>query len=582
MAERRSAVFGRAFARALWQLLRIYWTAPAARWGALLLAGAIGLELGLVFGNVLLSDGQRRVFDALEARSAADFAVAVSFFVGATGFTVLAATFRIYLRQALEIHWRQHLTTDFVARWVGPSAFWQHELHEGKVDNPDQRIAEDIRDFVASALGLSLSLLSAFVTLASFGGILWTLSGRWPLHIGGSEYHVPGLMMWVAIGSAIVAMWGTHMVGRRLVPINFDRLRCEADFRYGLVRFRDHAEAVVIARGEAVEQRSLGERFRCVVNNYWELIRAQRNLSLLTQSIGHANGILPLLIAAPAYFAGSLTLGMVAQVRVAYAEVAGALTWFVNAYQEIARWRANIERLDAFCEVMATTAAEVAPARAGVRVDPVAAPALRLTDLRLDAPNGRVLMAASSGAVRPGERVAILGPAGAGKTILFRAMAGMWPFGAGRIEVPAAERSLFLPQRPYLPIGTLRAAVSYPAPVDAFPHERLCEVLGVLGLSHLEDHLDEEQNWEQRLSSAEQQRLGLARIFVHRPDWLFLDEVTSALDEAGERRVYELLAERLPNVTMVAVTQRPIALRHFPRRWFLEPADHGPAALQTG
>jgi putative ATP-binding cassette transporter len=582
MPERPSAVFGRAFARDLWQLLRIYWMAPPARWGAVLLAGAICLELGLVFGNVLLSDGQRRIFDALEARSAGDFAVAVTFFFGATIVTLLAATYRIYMRQALEIHWRQHLTTDFVARWVGPAAFWQNELHEGKIDNPDQRIAEDIRDFVASALGLSLSLLSAFVTLASFGGILWQLSGRWPVHVGEVEYHIPGLMMWVAIAYAVLAMWGTHMVGRRLVPINFDRLRCEADFRYGLVRFRDHAEAVVIARGEAVEQQTMGERFLCVVNNYWQLIRAQRNLALLTTGIGHANRIVPLLIAAPAYFAGHLSLGMVAQVRVAYEEVSGALTWFVNAYQEIARWRANIERLTAFREVMATTAAEVDPQRAGLRVALGAEPALRLTDVRLDAPGGRVLVATSSGVVNRGERVAILGPAGAGKTVLFRAIAGMWPFGAGRIEVPAADRSLFLPQRPYLPIGTLRAAVSYPAAVGAFPHERLCEVLGALGLSHLEDHLDEVQNWEQRLSSAEQQRLGLARIFVHRPDWLFLDEVTSALDEASERRVYELLAERLPNVTMVAVTQRPIALRHFPRRWFLQPHDHGPAALQTG
>jgi putative ATP-binding cassette transporter len=273
---------------------------------------------------------------------------------------------------------------------------------------------------------------------------------------------------------------------------------------------------------------------------------------------------------------------MVAQVRVAYAEVSGALTWFVNAYQEIARWRANIERLNAFCEVMATTAAEVDPQRAGLQVRPVADAGLELENVRLDAPDGRVLVAQASGAVRPGERVAILGPAGAGKTVLFRAMAGMWPFGAGRIEVPAADRTLFLPQRPYLPIGTLCAAVAYPAPAGAYPRERLCEVLGALGLGHLEAHLDEEQNWEQRLSSAEQQRLGLARVFVHQPDWLFLDEVTSALDEASERRVYELLAERLPNVTMVAVTQRPIALRHFPRRWFLEPHDHGPAVLQTG
>ena len=325
MSEVRRAVFGRAFARDLWRLVRIYWRSPGARRGGLLLLGAVTFELGTVLGNVLLSDGQRRIFDALEARAAGDFGLALSFFFGAAILTLFAATYRIYLRQALEIHWREFLTGDYVRRWVGAPAYWQAELHHGKIDNPDQRISEDIRDFVASALGLSLSLLSAVVTLMSFGGILWQLSGRWRFELAGNEFQIPGLMMWVAIVYAILAMWVTHMVGRRLVPINFDRLRREADFRYGLVRFRDHAEAVVLARGEAVEQQSLVARFSCVVTNYWQLIRAQRNLTLLTNGIGHANSIIPLLIAAPSFFAGHLSLGMVAQVRVAYAEVSGAL-----------------------------------------------------------------------------------------------------------------------------------------------------------------------------------------------------------------------------------------------------------------
>lgn len=582
MPEARRAVFGRAFARELWRLVRVYWRAPAARRGALLLLGAIALELGMVFGNVLLSDGQRRIFDALEARAPGDFGLSLSFFLGAALVTLFAATYRIYLRQALEIHWREFLTGDYVRRWVGAPAYWQAELHHGVIDNPDQRISEDIRDFVASALGLSLSLLSAIVTLVSFGGILWQMSGRWTFEIARTEFQIPGLMMWVAIVYAILAMWVTHLVGRRLVPINFDRLRCEADFRYGLVRFRDHAEAVVLARGEQVEQQSLGARFSCVVANYWQLIKAQRNLSLLTNGIGHANSIIPLLIAAPSFFAGHLTLGMVAQVRVAYAEVSGALTWFVNAYQEIARWRANIERLSSFSGVMATTAAEVDPRRAGLRVVPAADQALCLRDVRLEAPGGRVLVADANGTIHAGERVAILGPAGAGKTTLFRAVAGLWPFGGGQIEVPSDSRILFISQRPYLPIGPLRAAVTYPSPPDAFPPERIREVLRLLGLEYLEAHLEESDHWEQRLSGAEQQRLALARVFVHQPDWLFLDEVTSALDESTEKHVYQLLAQRLPNVTVVAVAQRPIALRHFPRRWFLAPVDHGPAVLHAG
>lgn len=582
MFEASRAIFGRAFARGLWRLFRIYWRSPAARRGGLLLAGAVSLELGTVFGNVLLSDGQRRIFDALEARAAGDFGLALTFFFGAAILTLFAATYRIYLRQALEVHWREFLTGDYVRRWVGAPAYWQAELHHGTIDNPDQRISEDIRDFVASALGLSLSLLSAIVTLASFGGILWRLSGRWRFEVGGSEFQIPGLMMWVAIIYALLAMWVTHLVGRRLVSINFNRLRCEADFRYGLVRFRDHAEAVVLARGERVEQQSLTARFGYVVTNFWQLIRAQRNLTLLTQGIGHANSIIPLLIAAPSFFGGYLTLGMVAQVRVAYAEVSGALTWFVNAYQEIARWRANIERLTSFADVMAMTAAEVDPGRAGLRVLTASEPVLRLSDVRLEAPGGRVLLTDASGTIRAGERVAILGPAGAGKTTLFRAIAGLWPFGAGRIEVPDDARILFVSQHAYLPIGTLRAAVTYPAEPTAFPHERIVEVLRLLGLDYLESHLDEVDQWEQRLSGAEQQRLALARVFVHQPDWLFLDEVTSALDESTEKHVYQLLAQRLPNVTVVAVAQRPIALRHFPRRWFLSPVDRGPAVLHAG
>jgi putative ATP-binding cassette transporter len=581
MSDARRAVFGRAFARELWRLTRIYWTSSAARVGALLLAGAIGLELGTVAGNVLLSDAQRRIFDALGDRAAADFAKALTFFLGAALVTLLASTFRIYLRQRLEIHWRQFLTTDYVRRWVGAPAYWHAELHEGTIDNPDQRIAEDIRDFVGSALGLSLSLLSAVVTLVSFGGILWSLSGRWPIHVGGVERYVPGLMLWVAIVYAVLAMWVTHLLGRKLVPINFDRLRCEADFRYGLVRFRDHAEAVLVARGEQVERDSLAKNFRYVVANFKRLISAQRDLTLLTAGVGHANSVVPLLVAAPAFFAGHLTLGMVAQVRVAYAEVSGALTWFVNAYQEIARWRANIERLTTFSTVMARTAHEVDPVRAGLRVAPTGGSELRLTDVRLDTPGGRVLVNGANAAISRGERVAILGAAGSGKTTLFRAVAGMWPFGAGQIEVPPDARIQFVPQRAYLPIGTLRAAVAYPLPPEEVMTERILEVLTLLDLEHLAPQLDESAHWEQRLSSAEQQRLAIARAFVHRPEWLFLDEVTSALDEAAAQHVYELLVRHLPDLTIVAITQRPIALRHFPRRWRLTTAGRGPATLQA-
>jgi putative ATP-binding cassette transporter len=507
------------------------------------------------------------------------FLAAMGLFLGAALFFVLVSTYRIYLRQVLEIRWRRGLTAHYMERWIGPQAWVQEELHRGEVDNPQQRIQEDVRDFVASALGLSLSFLSAVATLVSFGGLLWTLSRRFPLPLDDVALRVPGLLLWVAIGYAAFSTWITHVVGRRLVPINFDRLRFEADFRYGLVRFRDHAEAVALARGETTEELGLLERFRHVITNWWQLIRAQRNLTLLTTGIGQTNSLVPLLVAAPAYFAGHLTLGSIAQIRFAYGQVSGALTWFVNAYQEIARWRANVERLATFAEVMDETAREIEGA--GVRVVPVAGSALRIRDLCLEHPDGRVQFQGANATWNAGDRVAVTGPSGSGKTMLVRAIGGVWPFGSGRIELPERARMLLVPQRPYFPLGSLRAAVSFPAPSGTFADAKIREALGLLGLSHLEARLDDTAQWEQLLTPHEQQRLALARVLVHEPDWIFLDKATSALDEAMERRVYELLAERLPRATIVTMAHRPEVAPYHTRSFTLEPGADGRITLQA-
>jgi putative ATP-binding cassette transporter len=575
------AVFDRRFVRHLWRLTRIYWTSPDARKGLGLLVLCISGELGMVYGNVHLAVAQSHVFDAVQNKEWTAFLTAIEVFLGVALLVVFVSTYRIYVRNILQIRWRTQLTDHFLGEWMGPHAYLHRELHHNDADNPDQRISEDIQSYVASALGLSLSLLTAVATLISFAGILWTLSGEWPLRIGGHELWIPGLMMWVAILYAIVSMWLTHLVGRRLVSINFNRLRFEADFRYGLVRFRDHVEAVALARGENVEHRGALARFTNVVNNWWLLITAQRNLTLLTSGIGQANGIVPLLVAAPAFFAGRMTLGAVTETQFAYGQVSGALSWFVDAYQEIAAWRASIERLATFAELLESTRAELARGD-GIRVETGAPDALEVVHVGLAQPNGTVLAADLNARIGAGERVAVLGPAGPIKSTLFRAVAGLWPFGSGRIELPGQCYPLFLPPQPYLPIGSLRDAVCYPSPQGTFSDQRIGEVLQLVDLDHLTGRLDESEPWDQQLSIDEAQRLTFARALLHEPEWLVMDDATGALDEAMEKRIYELLAQHLPRAAVVSITNRQAVQQYHQRSWTIPANPEPSAALQAG
>jgi putative ATP-binding cassette transporter len=570
---------GRALARALWRLIRIYWTSPDAKWGALLLGGAVALQLGGVYVNVLVAFGQRHVGDALGARDATAFSRSLGFLGFAMVLSVAVPVYSEWVQQLLRVRWRRWLTKYYLERWIGPQAYCQADLRGAQLDNPDVRIAEDVRDFVASALGLSLTLLQAIVTLVSFAAVLWTLSSAWAIPILGETRRIPGLMLWVAVVFAVLSMWITQVVGRRLIPLNFEKIHLEADFRYGLVRYRDHVEAVALMRGEAVERLGAVGRFQRVVENFHDLVRGQRNLGLLTQGIGAANDLIPLGLAAVAYFADVLTLGVIAETRFAYGQVAGGLAWFVNAYQEIARWRANIERLSSFSDAIDATQRDFEGG--GIRIERAEPDAIRLAGLGVEAPRGRPLLQGASATVAAGERVAITGRQGSGRTMLMRALAGIWPFGSGRIAQPPRERMFFLSQQPYLPIGSLRDVVAYPSARDAFPDERMREALRVFELDHLLTRLDDEEPWAQKLSAHEQQRLALARVLLHEPEWILLDEATSNLDEATEAKAYEILTRRLPRAALLAVAERPGVLPYLPRRWNLAADDRGRVALEA-
>ena len=478
------ALFGAHFVRRLAQLTRLYWTSPDARRGALLLALAVAFELATVYGAFVLAEAQRRIYDGLQDRAPAAFFSGVALFAGAVLGFVLVSTYRIYVRQALEIRWRTWLTDHLLAQWITPHACSQMEAVRADADNPDQRIAEDVRNYVASALGLSLSLLAALVTLVSFSGLLWRMSSDWPVQIGGVHFDVPGFMMWVAFAYAAIASWITHRVGRPLVPINFDRLRFEADFRFGLVRFRENAEAIGLAGGEIFEQESAVARFQA---HRRKLVASDpraaephaahdghRSAERSRPAARRGAGLLPRQPDAGPRRAGRDRL------RPGLGR-AGVVRERLSGDRAVARER----RAPAHLHRRARGRAN--PAQRGRRAvrDPSARDALEIEDLRLSLPDGRTLLEGGSASVAPGERVAVVGPTGAGQTTLFRALAGRWPFGAGHIAMPPAAETMFLSPQPYLPIASLRAVLSYPGPETTFSDEKIREALKLVGLDYL-------------------------------------------------------------------------------------------------
>jgi putative ATP-binding cassette transporter len=476
----------------------------------------------------------------------------------------------------LQIRWRRWLTDRYLRAWLADGAYYRMQLTAGDTDNPDQRIAEDLRLFVGGTLTLAIGGMRAVVTLLSFLGILWGLSGSMTVPIG-AGWTVPGYMVWAALLYAVAGTWLTNLIGRPLVRLNFDQQRYEADFRFGLVRFRENAEGVALYHGEADELRGFRDRFLAVVGNWWAIMRRQKRLTWFTAGYSQAAIIFPFVVAAPRYFRGEIPLGGLIQTASAFGQVQDSLSFIIGAYTDIAQWRSVVQRLVGFERALARVRADAAVE--GVRHTAAPDGDLTLDRVELKLPDGRPLVERVTLDLRPGDTTLISGPSGAGKSTLFRAIAGIWPFGSGEVRLPRAARVLFLPQKPYLPIGTLREVVSYPTPPAGIADAALRDALAAVGLPELAGRLDEHAHWALALSPGEQQRIGFARALVQRPDWLFLDEATSALDEQSEGRLYELLRDRLPALTLVSVGHRSTLRPFHARSLVVTPRDHGAATV---
>jgi vitamin B12/bleomycin/antimicrobial peptide transport system ATP-binding/permease protein len=563
--------------RDAWTLIRPYWFSEDRWAGRGLLLVVIALNLFIVFINVLLNKWYNLFYNSLQDKDFAAFGSLLIRFSWLAGLFIVAAVYQIYLNQMLQIRWRRWLTERYLGAWLADGAYYRMQLTSGETDNPDQRIADDLRLFVTGALTLSIGGLRAVVTLVSFLGILWGLSGSVTLPIGATGITVPGYMVWVALVYAIVGTWLTNLIGRPLVRLNFNQQRYEADFRFSLVRFRENTEGVALYGGEADEMRSFRERFASVVRNWWDIMRQQKRLTWFTAGYGQAASIFPILVAAPRYFRGEIPLGALMQTSQAFGQVQDSLSFIVTSYTDIAEWRAVVLRLLGFERALARVRAEAAVE--GVRHGTGAAGTLSLDRVNLALPGGRSLMERVSFDIRPGETTLISGPSGAGKSTLFRAIAGIWPFGRGDVRLPRDGRVLFLPQKPYLPIGTLREVVSYPTPPAGLDDAALREALQAVGLPDLVGRLDESTHWALALSPGEQQRIAFARALVQKPEWLFLDEATSAVDEETEARLYALLRERLPGTTVVSVGHRSTLRAFHARRLVVTPNGTGAATV---
>ncbi|MFT8242502.1 ABC transporter ATP-binding protein/permease [Roseomonas sp. BN140053] len=556
--------------RDAWTLAKPFWTGEerwSARW---LLAVVVVLNLALVGMNVILTFWQRAFYNALEAKDWDAFIGLL--FLGRTdpedgflpgfclvaGLFILVAVFQLYLKQLLTIRWRRWLTEKLTAQWLHGRAYYRIALADPGTDNPDQRIAEDVDNFVTQNLSLGLGLMSSVVTLLSFVVVLWNLSG--PVNV--LNLPIPGYLVWVALLYSALGTWLTHLIGRRLVEVNFQRQRLEADFRYALIRVRENAEGIALHHGEATEERGLGQRFAVLVANWRQLMTVTKRLTFFTAGFGQVASIFPIVIAAPAFFAGRIPLGSLIQTSSAFGQVQGSLSWFVDNYTTLAEWRATVARLTGFRTAVA--AAEAAE-HGGPQVVAGPVPELQASGLELDLPDGRRLLADASLGVAPGEAVLITGASGSGKSTLFRALAGIWPFGRGQVAMPTGARALFLPQRPYLPLGTLRQVVCYPGHPEDFPEAAVRDAVTAAGLEHLLPRLDHPEAWDRQLSGGEQQRLAFARALLQRPDWLFLDEATASLDGPAEEQLYALLRQRLPNTAVVSIAHRPAVARFHDR-----------------
>lgn len=555
----KSGYWTREFIVGLFHLITPYWNSEEKKSARLYLAAIITLTIAAVYMTLLLNEWFNSFYSALQNYDSDAVYRGLLRFTGLAFAHIAFAVYSYYLQQRLALRWRKWMTKNYLAKWTGQQMYYRLEMFsQGTADNPDQRISEDINLFTARTLSFMSGLLRSATTIVCFIFVLWNLSEILSFSAAGQEFHIYGYLVWTALAYSVLGTWITHKVGHRLVSLNYLQQKLEADFRFSMVRLRETAESVAFYNGAAKEEAFLSNRFMTLLRNTLFIIKKQKQLSWLTNSYAQIAIIFPFVVAVPRYLSQNISLGGLMQIANCFGKVQDAMSYFVDVYASLAEWQSCAERLLSFDKHIAAIEKETEE-KSGSLVREETPDRLRLADVTISVPamdenkRTREIISSAACTIRSGEHVILKGPSGSGKSTLLRTLAGFWPYVKGHISMPAPSEMMFIPQKPYIPMGTSAEAASYP--LETVDKEILSPLLMECGLSHLMEKTDTEADWSHILSLGEQQKLAFVRVFLRKPKWVFLDEATSAMDEETEEKMYRLLTA-LPGTTVISIGHR--------------------------